>query len=159
MPTLYPVAGAKFYIGPAVELPEEEVDLPDFAGTSWLEVKGWVTMGEIGDAANLISTDLISGARTTKQKGTKNAGSMTQNFATMENDPGQLAMIEAAQTNLNYPFRVLFADAGPSQSNGSERLFMGLVMSARDAGGGANTVKSLNCTVEINTNIVHVAPA
>lgn len=158
MPTLYPVAGAKIYIGDAVTPPDDDVEVADFNAVVWVEVKGWLNMGELGDSANLISTDLISTARTTKQKGTKNAGSMQNTFARIEDDPGQLALIAAAGDNNNYPFRIQFADTPAGGSMPSERLFMGLVMSARDAGGGANTVKTLNATVEVNTNVVTVAP-
>ena len=38
----------------------------------------------------------------------------------------------------------------------SKRYFVGLVMTAEEAGGEANTVQSLNATIEINSNIVKV---
>jgi hypothetical protein len=40
----------------------------------------------------------------------------------------------------------------------STRLFAGVVMSAQQQGGEANTVRSLNSTVEVNSNIVEVDP-
>ncbi len=39
---------------------------------------------------------------------------------------------------------------------GSQRLFIGLVMSAVEQGGGANTVKMLQSTIGVNSNIVRV---
>jgi len=41
---------------------------------------------------------------------------------------------------------------------GTTNYFIGLVMSAQQAGGGPNTVRALNVNVEINTNVVTVAP-
>ncbi len=41
---------------------------------------------------------------------------------------------------------------------GTVNYFVGLVMSAQQAGGGPNTVRSLNANVEVNTNVVTVAP-
>ncbi|RVD66409.1 hypothetical protein [Mesorhizobium sp. M7A.F.Ca.ET.027.03.2.1] len=46
-----------------------------------------------------------------------------------------------------------------TQPTGTVDYFIGLVMSAENAGGGANTVRALNSTIEINSNIVTVAPA
>ncbi|MGH9916723.1 MAG: hypothetical protein ACRD63_15715, partial [Pyrinomonadaceae bacterium] len=59
----------------------------------------------------------------------------------------------------NYPFKIELNDkpaVGAAPKN-SLRYFMGLVTSAQEAGGAANTVQSLNSTVEINSNIVKVA--
>lgn len=39
----------------------------------------------------------------------------------------------------------------------SQRLFVGLVMGAAETGGGANTIRNLDSTIEINSNIVLVA--
>ena len=39
----------------------------------------------------------------------------------------------------------------------SQRLFIGLVMGAAEEGGGANGIRNLNATIEINSNIVPVA--
>ena len=41
--------------------------------------------------------------------------------------------------------------------SGSQRMFIGLVMSAREQGGTANTIKMLNASIGINSNIVPVA--
>ncbi|MCS0459536.1 hypothetical protein [Rhizobium favelukesii] len=113
MPQLYPVAGAKFYIGPAVNaVPDDaDVDATDFASVVWTEIKGWQTMGAVGDAATLISEDVISQGRTLKAKGTRNAGSMQNNFIVLPTDPGQIALIAAEATDFNYPFKIAFDDA------------------------------------------------
>jgi hypothetical protein len=159
MATLYPVAGATIYIGAAMELPDDDMVAADFDAITWTQIKGWSQMGAIGDTAALITTPLIDRARDTKQKGTRNAGQMQNVFAVIGDDPGQIALIAAERTNQNYPFRIVFDDApavGASPTP-SERLFVGLVMSAQEAGGGANTVQNLNSTIEINSNVVTVA--
>ena len=115
MAQLYPVAGARFYIGPAVtSVPDDpDVDVTDFAGLTWTEVKGWQTMGSIGDSATLISEDIINSGRTLKAKGTKNAGSMQNNFIVQPEDDGQIALIAAANSSYNFPFRIVMDDAPP----------------------------------------------
>lgn len=44
-----------------------------------------------------------------------------------------------------------------TEPSGTENYFVGLVMSAQRAGGEANTVHTLNGTIEVNSNIVEVA--
>lgn len=237
-----PVAGSKFYIGTApVDLPEGDVTAANFASVSWLEVKQYETMGNAGDAAENIATNLINRRRTINQKGTRQAPSRTDNFALNPDDPGQQAMIAAEATDYNYPFRIVLPTAsapvpksaavtisqatpgvvtwtghglaantpvvftttgtlptglaagttyyvktvlstdtfsvsatpggtaidttgagsgthtGTTEPAPAERLFMGMVMSAEEGNGNANTIKMLNCSVMPNTNYVRVA--
>lgn len=159
MADLYAVAGAKFYIGnAAMAAPTTDVNEATFAGVTWVEVSDWQTMGAIGDAASEIATDLISRGRTVVQKGTKRSPAGAQNFAVNTTDAGQIAMIAAADDKNNYPFRVVFDDA-PVGGTPTLKYFIGLVMSAQEQGGGANTARLLSCNVAPNTNIVTVPAA
>lgn len=159
MADLFPVAGAKFYVGSAaMSVPTDDVDTADFASVTWVRVADWQTMGAIGDTAALISTDIIDRGRTVKQKGTFNAGSMQNNFAVNADDAGQIAMIAASQSPNNYPFKIEFDDA-PEGGTPTLKYFLGLVMGAQEQGGGANTVRLLSATVEINSNVVTVPAA
>jgi hypothetical protein len=150
---LYPVAGCRFWIStnPFAELPVDAQEL-DYDSVVWLEVKKWTQMGTFGDSAQLISTDLIGEGRTKKQKGTKNAGSMANVFAFDNTDPGQQKLLAASQSYNSYAFKVELNDKETTVN--STRLMYGLVMSAQEVGGGANTVQTLNATVEVNSNIV-----
>lgn len=236
---LYPVAGAKMYIGGVLATKATDFAVADFSAQSWTLIDGWETMGAIGDAAQIITTSIINRGRDVKQKGTRNAGSMQNVFAILGSDPGQIALIAAEKTSSNYAFKIEFDDAPVVRSftatiaqaspavvtkvahglaantpvvlsttgtlptglspattyyvktvldadtftlsatpggtaintsgagsgthtvttapTGSQRLFVGLVTSAQEAGGGANTVQKLNGTIEINSNIVPVA--
>lgn len=159
---LYPVAGAKLYIGGAAMATQtDDFVASDFTSVVWTLIDGWEQMGPVGDTAQLISTDLINRGRTTKQKGTRNAGSMQNRFAILGTDAGQLALIAAEKTRNNYPFKIEFDDAasGPASPapQPSKRYFVGLVMSAQEAGGQANTARMLESTIEINSNVVPVA--
>lgn len=159
--SLNAVAGQKIYIGGQLEPETGDMVAGDFSAVTWVEIDGWSTCGAAGDTAALISTDLINRGRTVKQKGTKNAGQMQNTFAIIPADAGQVALIAAANTNKNYAFRIDNNDAALSPASPvpqpSKRYFVGLVMSAEEAGGEANTVQSLNATIEINSNIVKVA--
>lgn len=106
MTVLYSVAGCRYYIGPAVNLPDIDVVEADFASTTWTEVTKYMEAGSLGDASALITTPLIDRKRDLKQKGTRNAPSRQDNFGVAPSDPGQIAMIAAEKTDYNYPFRV-----------------------------------------------------
>jgi hypothetical protein len=159
MADLYAVAGAKFFIGnAAMAAPSDDVAAADFAAVTWVEVADWQTMGAIGDAAAEIATDLISRGRTVVQKGTRRSPAMQNVFAVNSSDAGQIALIAAEKTRSNYPFKIEFDDA-PSGGTPTTEYFIGLVMSAQEQGGGANTARMLAATVAPNTNIVTVPAA
>lgn len=239
MADLFPVAGSRIYIGGVLETKAFDFIAADFASQTWVEIDGWETMGAIGDAAQEIVTDLINRGRTIVQKGTRRAAAMENNFAIIDTDPGQIALIAAEKSRFNYAIRVVGDDAPPTTpkpatitiaapgvitstghgwsigqrvqfsttgtlpsgivpgtdyflvatvnantfsvaatpggaaiettgtqsgthtvqaiAQGSERLFIALVMSAAEQGGQANTVKMLNASLGINSNIVKVA--
>lgn len=158
---LYPVAGCKFYIGGVMDDQADDFVEADFSGETWVEVDGYATMGDSGDAAALITQALINRGRDNKQKGTFNAAARTDNFAVIPGDAGQEAMIAASKTRNNYAFKIEFNDAAASPASPtpqpSMQYFIGLVMSAIFAGGEANTTRMLNCAIEVNSNYVDVA--
>lgn len=161
--SLFPVSGCKIYIGAAISDKDADFTAADFASQTWTEITGWSTAGSFGDTAQLITTSLIGSGRDKKQKGTSNAGSMQNVFAFDSTDPGQIALIAAAapSQHSNFAFKVALNDAvgipaSPTPSP-SLRYFIGLAMSAEEANGAANTIRNLNATIEINSNVVRVA--
>jgi hypothetical protein len=158
MADMFPVAGAEIYIGGSMSVPTSDVTESSFSAVSWTLIDGWSTMGAIGDKAALITTPIINRGRDTKQKGTRNAGSMANKFAVIADDAGQLAVIAAEATALNYPFKIVFDDA-PSGGTPTTKYFIGLVTDASEDGGNANTVRLMNGTIEVNTNVVTVEAA
>jgi hypothetical protein len=157
MADLYPVAGSHIFIGGQMATEIDDLTESDFAGKSWVEIDGWSQMGAFGDAAALITTQLINRGRDVKQKGTANSGQMQNVFARIEDDAGQILLREAAaggQKN-NYAFKVEFP-LQTGQTVAPNALFVGLAMGTQEAGGGANTIRNMNTTIEINSNIVFV---
>jgi hypothetical protein len=157
---LYPVAGCKFYIGGVLADKATDFVASDYTEQTWVEVDGWSQAGTIGDTAQLITSALINRGRDVKQKGTANAGSMQNVFAAIPADAGQVALLAASRPSVkdNYAFKVELNDA-PAGGTPSTRLFIGLVMNAEEANGEANTVRNLNSTIEINSNLVRIAAA
>jgi hypothetical protein len=144
------VAGSHFYIGGAA--PDQNADFveADFAAVTWVEVDGWQQMGDLGEEPNMITTSLINRNRDKAMKGTRQVVNMENRFTIIDADAGQLACIAAEATNTDYYFRVVF-------DSGAERLFTGLVVSASEIGGDANTIRFLAVNVARNSNVVKVA--
>src|SRR4051812_24406749 len=158
---LLPVAGMKIYIGKTLSDQAADFVASDFttlnaSPDAWILIDGWETMGPVGDAAADIATTLINRGRTVHQKGTADAPSMTNVFAIIAADPGQTALIAAGLPSIkdNYSFKILGNESG---SSASVLYFTGLVMGTPEQGGGANTVRKLSATVQVNSNVVHVA--
>jgi len=156
MGDLNAVAGARFYIGPATATKSTDFVAADFNSLAWVEVDGWETEGQLGDTDQLITTSLINRSRDLKQKGTSNAGSMQNNFAFVQGDAGQAAMKAARKTKNNYAFKVVYDDVPAGGSTPTTEYFVGLVMTWQQTGGGANTVRMYQGTVEVNSNVVTV---
>lgn len=116
---LFPVAGAKIYIGQAIYSVPDDADMTAalFASTTWTEIKGWQNMGAIGDSKALISETVIGQSRDLKGAGTSNSGSMQNQFLIQPDDPGQIALIAAENTKFNYEFRIIHDDALPAKTS------------------------------------------
>jgi len=158
MAELIPVAGAKIFISQGTyDTKSADYAEGDFSTETWTEIDGWESMGGVGDEAEIITMSLINRNRTLKQKGTRDAGTMENNFAIIRGDSGQDALIAAEATNDNYGFKIEFDDSGGT--NPTTLYFIGLVTNVREVGGSSNTVQMMNGSIAINSNIVTKAAA
>lgn len=117
MASLVSTAGCKFYIGTALSATLTDFTETSFSGVTWTEVDGWMTKGDLGDAAEEIVTPLINRGRTVKQKGTFDAGTMENVFAWTPEDAGQLALIAASKTRTEYAMKVEYSDTPAVRSS------------------------------------------
>ena len=156
---LLPVAGMKIYIGAVLNDKSTDFIASDFTSAnaspdSWILIDGWEQMGPVGDAVTDIATTLINRGRTIHQKGTADAPAMSNEFAIIATDPGQLALIAAGAASVknNYSFKIVGNETGTP----SVIYFIGLVMGTPEQGGQANTVRKLRANIQINSNVVTV---
>ena len=154
MADLYPVAGAKIYIGGVLATKSTDFIESDFTSQTWVEIDGWQSAGATGDTSANITTQLINRGRDVKQKGTRNAGTMENRFAIIAGDAGQAALIAAEKTKSNYAFKVVYDDKITGGGTGSEEKFIALVADTARANGEANTIRMMNGNLDINSNIV-----
>ena len=143
------VAGSRFYIGGVMSDQAADFVQADFNGQSWVEVDGWTQMGDLGEQPNMITASLINRDRDKAMKGTRQVVNMDNRFTIIDADAGQLACIAAEASDSDYAFRIVF----PS---GAQRLFIGVVTSASETGGEANTIRYLGVTIARNSHVVKV---
>lgn len=157
MAGIFATAGSKLYIGGSLAAKTTNFVVGDFAGQSWVLI-GWMeNIGSFGDESTPVNFDAVEQQRTQKLKGTRNAGDMTVVCGIDYEDAGQIALYAAEETSNNYAFKVEFNDMPAGGASPSERYFIALVMSAREALDTANNVMKLNSVLGVNSNIVRVA--
>lgn len=156
-------AGSTFAIGPqaayatTVDWSDSEADIIlAFEALTWTEVGEVEDLGEFGDEASEITFTALANRRVRKFKGTFDAGTVTVQAGSDPADPGQLAMIAAFASDLDFPFRVTLNDQLTLAGEPTTLYFGGKVMSKRRNVGDVENVVRQNFPVGINTEIIEV---
>ena len=156
-------AGSTFSIAPqgtyasTVDWSETEGEIVDaFEELVWTEVGEVEDLGEFGDEASEVTFTALSNRRVRKFKGTFDAGTITAVAGSDPADPGQLAMIAAFASDLDFPFRVMLNDQLTLGGTPTTLYFAGKVMSKRRNVGNVENVVRQSFPVGINTEIVEV---
>ncbi|WDR07302.1 hypothetical protein PSQ90_07750 [Devosia rhodophyticola] len=158
MPNFQVTAKTKIEIGDAIADQNTDFTTSDFSGVTWTEIGGTTDLGTFGDTAEVVKSGQIGRGRVLKLKGLVDGGAWVITCDLDVADAGQLALIAAAKTDDNYPFRLTFDDA-PSGGTASTRTVVGLVIGIPETYGDANSPMKLVATVEVNSNTVRVAAA
>lgn len=156
-------AGSTFSIGPqgtyasTVDWSKSESDIIDaFEALVWTEVGEVEDLGEFGDEASEITFAALANRRVQKFKGTFDAGTVTVQAGSDPADAGQLAMIAAFASDLDFPFRVTLNDQLTLNGDPTTLYFGGKVMSKRRNVGNVENIVRQNFPVGINTEIIEV---
>lgn len=127
-------------------------DAAGYAALTWVEVGEVVDIPEFGKEYNLVTHNPLKDKRTRKKKGSYNNGSFTLNMARAPGDAGQADMLEALDDVDSVAFRVTLQD-------GTKMNFMALVMSYKTGVGTVDQITVASSTLEIDSEVVEVAPA
>lgn len=137
----FTAAGTRFFIGTA--RPgwwARVVDASDFDGEAWVPVEGVSSIGRTGGEWQTVADTIPASADAPDEpwienhvKDVRPSLSMQIVMATIEDDPGQLAMLAAEASVPAYPFRM-------ELPTGGTRQFVALVVSADQAVDEANSV-------------------
>lgn len=147
-------AGSKLFIGTTVPM----ATLIAYAADTWVEVKNVEDLGSFGDQATEAKITTLGDRRTHKFKGSFDAGTLTVKCGSDPADAGQIAMVAAFASDLNYNFKVTLDDNLTNGGTPTTAYFAGKVMKKnRDVSTADNVVRQ-NFDVSIDTEILE-APA
>lgn len=143
---IYTTTKTKFFIGTTAE----KSDVTGYEADTWVEVKELENIGEFGDEAEEISFSTIDDGRVRKIKGIRDAGTMEITVARDPADAGQTKMREAANTDLDFNFKVVLNDKPTPTGTPTIYYLRGAVLSQRVViGDGKNVIKQ-NFKVSVN---------
>jgi hypothetical protein len=102
-------AGSKVYIS-TTSVGDTVMAQGDFEALTFTEIKSVGNLGETGSKTNILNYDTWDDAVIQKSKGLTDAGSPTLEVARRVSDAGQILARAAAETNLNYAFKIVRND-------------------------------------------------
>lgn len=156
-------AGTRVYIG-TTAIPANIDDLSDtqalaeFEADSYIEVGEVESVGEYGDESERVTFASLRDGRTRKFKGTRDAGDFSIVVGHDATDEGQLALVAAEQSHLDFNIKVVANDALTLGGTGSVDYFYGKIFSKRKNVGDVNNVVRASYPVGINSRIVTREP-
>jgi hypothetical protein len=142
-PGVNPVAGTKFFIGPAGSVPVS----PDL----FVEVGDISNLGDIAQQFAQVGIESIGSGDSYNLKGTRSYPNLDLQMNRNDSDAGQLALKAAANATRGtlYPFKVLEVDGGYV-------TWQGEVFGYGPSYGSVNTVRGVKTSVSIRPSTVTI---
>lgn len=122
-------AGSKVYICATAQ--QFDLDQPGYEALTWVEIKAIGNHGEAGSITNILNYDTWDTTVIQKAKGMTDGGSPEIEVARIPTDPGQMLLRIAADTNLNYAFKMVRNDPAFAGGTGTVLYNRGLVTGPR----------------------------
>lgn len=121
-----------------------------YAALTWVEVKGVVDIGEIGDQQNDITIDALDG-RVQHANGSSDLGEIPVTLQFIHDDAGQVVIRANAGTNADISFRI-------DDPDGQKKYFSGKLANLRDRARSSTEYKGDTFVIRGNTAVVKTAP-
>lgn len=157
---VYTASGTKFYIGPSItgatDTLAEFISLD--TGGAFVEIGLVEDGGEYGDSASLVTFAALGDARIRASKGARDAGELPLVVGDDPTDPGQVALVAAEATNLNYAFKVVSPNRLNATGTDELEYFKVLVSSKRKRVGTNDNIVRRTFTAKINSPIYRQLP-
>jgi len=145
--TVKTASGSKIYIGTTASA----TTLAAYQADTYTEIGEVEDMGEFGDSSSEVTFASIGDARVRKSKGARDAGTMAVVVGHDPLDAGQDAMETAEQTNYEYNFKVVIADAKNANFSSTVKYFTGPIMSQRMNIGANDHIVRKTYNIGVNT--------
>lgn len=120
------------------------------AALTYVDIGSIESLGEIGPQSQDVTFTNINGDPVQHLKGATDNGAMTIVCGKDPLDPGQIALLTAASTKLEYALRITEQDAADANDPDSVTYVRGPVMGGRKTLGGANDVTKRSFMVGLN---------
>lgn len=144
--------------GPTPESQVVGLNQAGFEGLDWTQIKHVGNIGEMGSSDNIVNYDELETDVIQKSKGLTDAGSPTIEMARTPTDNGQKALYAAAQTKLNYAFKITDDDIPSGGTTASTYYNLGMVGGPTRPGGRAEDFILEVYTLALNQREIVVAP-
>jgi hypothetical protein len=138
------VAGTNIYISATTPATMDEAGY-ESSDVVWSRIGEITDGGEHGKEYALVTHMPIDTRGVKKFKGSFNAGSKTLQLAQDADDPGQVILLAALDSDNDYSFKVLY-------QGGDADYFQAKVMSYRKAANGVDSIRSATVTLELTTD-------
>jgi len=125
-------------------------DQAGFEALTFTEIGEVTSIGGFGITYNEVTHNPLGDRKTFKFKGSYDNGTLTVDYALVDDDAGQLILDAAVNSDNNYAFEI-------SRQDGAKRYFIARVMSKTETIGGVDDISSASTDLSINGNIVKVA--
>ena len=146
--TAFTSAGTKLYTTASAPATYNQAG---FAALTWTEVGEIVNLGDFGRTYNVVNHINLGSRKTVKLKGSYNEGNLDLQLARAPGDAGQAKLVAASTSDTSYSFKVLLQD-------GTVMYFSGQVISYTTNVGASDQIVGASCVIEINNDIIEVAP-
>ena len=146
---LFAVAGSHFFIGSPFSAAIDVVAAADLATQTWTEVGGCESLGSSAETVTTWDNTHMGSTRGTIGKGVATASPMTLTVGMDAADAGQLALLAALRSPDSFAFRIALSD-------GTTRMFLGLVIGAEELLEAASDVARTMWTIARQTNLVRL---
>lgn len=128
-------------------------DQTALAALTYVNIGKIETLGEIGPQSQDVTFTPLAGDTVQHLKGATDNGAMTLTAARDPLDLGQIALLVAASTKLEYAFKIIESDGADANDTDSITYVRGPVMGGRKTIGGANDVTKRAFMVGLNVYI------
>jgi hypothetical protein len=151
-------AKTKLYVNATPHLAATDT-AAEYAALTWTEIGDIVSFGEFGASFEEIVHQPINDGETYRFKGTRNNGSLALNLGRAPADAGQAILFAAAETYVDYDFRITLNDTPAGGGTPTTMYFNGKVMSYTTSVPSSNSIVGSTANIGISGKIIEVAAA
>ena len=127
-------------------------DQTNMEAVEYTEIGEVTDLGEFGKVYSVVTHNPLGDRKTVKRKGSYNEGTVNMQMARVPSDDGHDALQDALDSDDSYAFKIVLQDE-------TEIYFSAQVVSYTTNIGTVDQITSASCTLEIDDDIIEVAPS